>query len=117
MTMPPFSPPLRRSRSGLLVGLIAATCCVADAAAQTQPPPGFKALFNGKDLAGWRGGDTFDHRKWLAMPEAERTAKNADWTADMRKHWRAEKGEVGHDGSGKYSNTEMEYWGVEMLLS
>src|SRR6058998_2842 len=33
--------------------------------AQT-PPPGFTALFNGTDLDGWRGGDTFDHRKYLA---------------------------------------------------
>jgi len=76
MTMPPFSHRLRCSPLGLLVGFIAAICCVANAAAQTQPPPGFKALFNGKDLAGWRGGDTFDHRKWLAMPEAERTARH-----------------------------------------
>src|SRR5262245_31692329 len=46
----------------------------------------YTPLFNGTDLTGWRGGDTFDHRKWQAMPEAERTAKNAEWTADMRKH-------------------------------
>ena len=30
--------------------------------AANGPPPGFVALFNGKDLSGWRGGDTFDHR-------------------------------------------------------
>ena len=86
MTMPPFSPRLRRSRLSLLVGLIAATCCVAKAAAQTQPPPGFKALFNGKDLAGWRGGETFDHRKWLAMPEAERMARASVLGASRRAH-------------------------------
>ena len=67
------------------------------ALAASEPPPGFVALFNGRDLSGWRGGDTFDHRKWLAMPEAERTAKNAEWTADMRKHWRVENGELIND--------------------
>src|SRR5438477_5382770 len=116
MTMPPFSPRLRRSRLSLLVGLIAASCCVAKAAAQTQPPPGFKALFNGKDLAGWRGGETFDHRKWLAMPASERTASLAEWTADMRKHWRAEDGELVNDGGGKYATTEMDYGDFELLV-
>src|ERR1039457_1224080 len=28
-----------------------------------RPPPGFTALFNGKDLTGWRGGDTVDPHK------------------------------------------------------
>src|SRR4030095_6311818 len=55
--------------------------------AASEPPPGFVALFNGENLTGWRGGDTFDHRKWLALPETERAATNAEWTADMRKHW------------------------------
>jgi hypothetical protein len=39
------------------------------AIAQNQPPPKFAALFNGKDLAGWRGGNTFDPAKLAAMPE------------------------------------------------
>ena len=39
-----------------------------------------RALFNGKDLTGWRGGDTFDHRKLLAMP-AER-ARGANRQVD-----------------------------------
>ena len=51
------------------------------------PPPGFKALFNGKDLDGWRGGDTFDHRKYLAMPEDKRLEQDANWTDDMKAHW------------------------------
>ena len=46
-----------------------------------EPPPGFDALFNGRDLAGWRGGDTYDHRALMQLPEAERAAKVAGWTA------------------------------------
>jgi len=84
--------------------------------AANGPPPGFVALFNGKDLSGWRGGDTFDHRKWLAMPEAERTATNAEWTADMRKHWRVENGELVNDGSGRYATTEKDYGDFELLV-
>src|ERR1051326_496679 len=86
------------------------------APAAVQPPERFIALFNGSDLTGWRGGDTFDHRKWLAMPEAERTAKNAEWTADMRKHWRVENGELVNDGNGKYATTEKDYGDFELLI-
>src|SRR5262245_66598245 len=36
---------------------------IAPVASQNvKPPKGFVALYNGKDLTGWRGGDTFDHR-------------------------------------------------------
>src|SRR2546430_9266185 len=84
--------------------------------AANGPPPGFVALFNGKDLSGWRGGDTFDHRKWLAMPEAERTATDAEWTVDMRKHWRVENGELVNDGSGRYATTEKDYGDFELLV-
>ena len=80
------------------------------------PPPGFTPLFNGKDLTGWRGGDTFDHRKWLAMPEAERAARNTEWTDDMRKHWRVENGELVNDGNGKYATTEKDYGDFELMV-
>jgi hypothetical protein len=79
-------------------------------------PPGFTALFNGTDLAGWRGGDTFDHRKWLDMPEADRAAKDKEWTADMRKHWSVEDGEFVNDGHGKYATTEKDYGDFELFV-
>lgn len=86
------------------------------AARQVTPPPGFVALYNGQNLDGWRGGDTFDHRKWLAMPEAERAAKDAEWTADMRAHWRADGAELVNDGKGKYATTVQEFGDFELLV-
>ena len=100
---------------GKAVALLLLTGCLAQAQV-TQPPKGFVALFNGKDLTGWRGGDTFDHRKWLAMPEAERAAKKAEWDADMAKHWSTEAGELVNDGFGKYATTEKDYGDFELLL-
>ncbi len=97
----------------LLAGLLGGA---ASALALNQPPPGFTALFNGQDLAGWRGGDTFDHRKYLAMPPDQRAAQDADWTADMRKHWRVENGELVNDGNGKYATTEKDYGDFELLV-
>ncbi|MDQ3622999.1 MAG: DUF1080 domain-containing protein, partial [Verrucomicrobiota bacterium] len=81
-----------------------------------QPPPGFTALFNGKDLSGWRGGSTFDPRKLAAMPEAEREAQIAKWTATMKEHWRVENGELINDGKGDYATTEKDYADFELLI-
>lgn len=81
-----------------------------------EPPAGFNALFNGKDLSGFRGGDTFDHRKLLALPEAERAAKIAGWTQTMKEHWRVENEELVNDGKGAYATTEKEYGDFELVL-
>ena len=81
-----------------------------------KPPPGFTALFNGEDLTGWRGGDTFDHRKLLAMPAEEREAQIAKWTESMKPHWRAENNELVNDGEGAYATTEKDYGDFELLV-
>ncbi len=95
---------------------------LAGFARAATPPAGFTALFNGRDLAGWRGGDTFDHRALLALPEAERAKKIADWTANLtelkdgKPHWRAEGGVLVNDGQGKYATTVRDYGDFELLL-
>jgi hypothetical protein len=94
----------------------AATGCAGLAQALNQPPPGFKALFNGTDLAGWRGGDTFDPRKYLAMDPAARAKQDAEWTADMRAHWSVQNGEFVNDGHGKYATTVQDYGDFELLV-
>ncbi|MEA3207222.1 MAG: hypothetical protein QOE70_279 [Chthoniobacter sp.] len=95
--------------------LLLALSLSASALAQTSPA-GFTPLFNGQDLSGFRGGDTFDHRKLLALPEAERAAKIAEWTRTMQEHWRAEDGELVNDGKGAYATTEKEYGDFELLV-
>ena len=67
--------------------LVAASLFVAFGEARAdEPPAGFTALFNGKDLAGWRGGETFDHRKLLAMSAEERKEQIRKWTAGDQKN-------------------------------
>ncbi len=100
-------------RAPFLAALLLSVTTVVSA---VTAPAGFTALYNGRDLTGWRGGDTFDHRKWLALPEAERAAKNAEWTADMRAHWSAQGEELVNDGHGKYATTERDYGDFELLL-
>ncbi len=97
---------------------------LTQAANAANPPKGFIALFNGKDLTGWRGGDTFDHRKLLAMSPAERAAKIGAWTTSMtarndktgKIHWSTEKNELVNDGFGAYATTEKDYGDFELLL-
>jgi hypothetical protein len=79
---------------------------------QAEPPPGFKALFNGKDLEGWVGGDTTDPKKFAAMSAEDRDK----WTADMRAHWKAENGEFVNDGKGKYATTAQDYGDIEFRI-
>lgn len=80
------------------------------------PPAGFTALYNGRDLTGWRGGDTVDHRKLLAMTEAERAAQIARWNATMRAHWTAQGDELVNDGLGAYATTETDYGDFELIV-
>jgi hypothetical protein len=96
--------------------LLLAASLLPALAQPSAPPPGFTALFNGKDLTGWRGGDTFDHRKLLALPPAEREAQIAKWTSSMREHWRAENGELINDGQGAYATTEKDFGDFELLV-
>lgn len=95
---------------------LAVATLTSDAATATKPPPGFTALIKGDTLAGWRGGDTFDHRKLLALPPEERAAQIAKWTETMKAHWTIAHDELVNDGQGAYATTEMEYGDFELHL-
>jgi hypothetical protein len=77
---------------------------------------GFVALFNGTDLTGWRGGDTFDHRKLLALTPEQRAEQIEKWTKTMKEHWRAENNELVNDGKGAYATTEKDYGDFELFV-
>jgi hypothetical protein len=81
-----------------------------------QPPRGFTALFNGKDLDGWHGMDTFDPRKLAAMSEDDRKAQIDKWNDDLKQHWKVEKGELVNDGQGVYLTTDKDYGDIELLI-
>jgi hypothetical protein len=93
------TPPILRNSVGALLLATALTAGAQD----PQPPAGFTALFDGHDLAGWRGGSTFDPRKLADMPDDQRKAQIEKWTATMKEHWRAENGELVDDGNGDYA--------------
>ncbi len=80
--------------------------------AEPTPPPGFKALFNGKDLSGWYGLGHFDPRRRDAIADEKREKDQATFKA----HWRVEDGELVNDGEGAYATTEKDYGDIELLV-
>jgi hypothetical protein len=88
---------------------------VALSAAEANPPKGFTAIFNGKDLTGWYGLDS-DPRKVFAMSAEERAKFRQSSMENVRKHWTVENGELVNDGEGLYLTTEKDYGDIEFLI-
>jgi hypothetical protein len=82
--------------------------------ADNTPPPGFKALFNGKDLSGWKGLAHKDASKRRSMNAAE--LKEAQAAADeiMKEHWSVKEGVLTYTGKGQSLCTAKDYGDFEM---
>lgn len=80
------------------------------------PPEGFTAIFNGKDLAGWRGASTENPLKRLELPPKERAEKDKASVEDIHKHWKVESGELVNDGTGLYLTTVKDYGDFELRI-
>jgi hypothetical protein len=80
-----------------------------------KAPAGFTALFNGKNLNGWRGWVNDPAKRAKMSAEDLATAqKQAD--ADMKKHWRAEDGAIAFDGKGENLRTAKDYGDYELWV-
>ncbi|UCG57031.1 MAG: DUF1080 domain-containing protein [Phycisphaerales bacterium] len=80
-----------------------------------KPPKGFVALFNGKDLSGWKGlvGSPKSRRN---MSGQELGTQQAKADQDMRAHWKAVDGVLCFDGKGHSLCTARDYGDFEMLV-
>jgi uncharacterized protein (TIGR03067 family) len=79
------------------------------------PPEGFVALFNGKDLTGWKGlvGNP-KSRAAMKPEELAEAQKKAD--EKMREHWKAENGVLIFDGKGDSLCTAKDYGDFELYV-
>jgi HEAT repeat protein len=76
---------------------------------------GFRPLFNGKDLSGWKG-LVADPPNRAKMTAAEGTKAQAEADADMRRHWRVLEGILEFDGQGHSLCTGKDYRDFEMFV-
>jgi len=88
---------------------------VAAPAADNTPPEGFVALFNGKDLAGWKG-LVADPPRRAKMTEQQLAAAQEKADASMRAHWKVEDGVLVFDGKGQSVCTAKDYGDIEMYV-
>ncbi len=82
---------------------------------ENTPPPGFVALFDGKDLDGWKG-LVADPPKRAQMTPEKLAAEQAKADERMRAHWSVENGVIVFDGHGDNLCTAKDYGDFEMLV-
>lgn len=99
-----------------LAGLLALGLAGISAGAENEPPAGFVALFNGKDLSGWYGYDTKDPRKFQEMSAEDQAVARQKSQEDIHKHWTVDKDDLVNDGHGLYLTTEKNYGDYELWI-
>jgi hypothetical protein len=95
-----------------LAGAIALPAARAD---EPKPPPGFTALFNGKDLTGWQG--NIDMKQRATLPKDKLDALLEKRTKTALEHWSVKDGVITLDGKGGVSlQTVKDYGNFELLV-
>lgn len=110
----------------LLSVLVLPALAVGLHAQNNTPPPGFTALFNGRDLCGWYGWGTRDPAELAKMsPEARAEYKKKSvegglegkaGTDHIDAHWKVTDGEIVNDGRGLYLTTEKDCGDFELWV-
>jgi hypothetical protein len=79
------------------------------------PPKGFTALFNGRDLTGWKGlvGNPISRSQ---MSPAELLHRTEKATEEARLHWLVQGGEIVYDGKNDNLCTEKDYGDFELWV-
>ena len=79
-----------------------------------QPPEGFLALFDGKTLDGWGGGETKDPEWFSTLDYDTWHDYNVKMLEQVVKHWRVEDGELISDGKGPHLVSNRYYGDFEL---
>ncbi len=84
--------------------------------ADVTPPPGFTAIFNGKNFSGWHGMGHFSPYALDKLSPVDKLKKRVADTEKAMVHWTIENGELVNDGKGPYLTTDKEYGDIELRL-
>jgi len=79
------------------------------------PPAGFTALFNGKDLTGWKGLVANPPKRAKMSPE-QLAAEQTKADESMNRHWKVQDSALVFDGKGKALCTAKDYGDFEMYV-
>jgi hypothetical protein len=88
-------------------------CRAADRPDNT-PPPGFTALFNGKDLTNWQGLVELPQRKKLTPDQL--IEAHAEANRKYLPHWKVQDGVLHYDGKGQSLQTIKDYGNFELYV-
>ncbi len=80
-----------------------------------RPPPGFRALFNGNDLQGWKGLVANPPERAKMTPAALQIAERKA-TLEARKQWGVRDGEITYDGKNDNLCTARDYGDFELRV-
>jgi hypothetical protein len=97
----------------LSASIVLASSCFAGL---NQPPEGYTAIFNGKNLDGWWGLKTEDPAKWMALSPEDFAKKKAASLEDIKQHWTVKDGVLVNDGHGLYLSTEKNYGDFDLYV-
>lgn len=86
----------------------------AEGSKDNVPPPGFTALFNGKDLTNWQGLVPINKRAKLNPDQLADEQKKAD--AKIVGHWTVKDGVIHYDGKANNLQTSKDYGNFELYV-
>lgn len=78
------------------------------------PPPGFTALFNGKDLTGWQGLVEIKDRLNKKPDQLKAMIEAAN--ERILPHWTAQNGVLHYDGKANSLQTAKDYYDFELMV-
>ena len=100
-------------RSFLFTAFVICLAFVPAAADVSQPPKGFRAIFNGQDLVGWYGNNPHQTAKAGADERQDAIAKQQE---EFKTHWSVDSGELVNDGHGPYATSDAEFGDIEFHI-
>ena len=101
-------------KHGLFFACFVGLCSVVVAASGV--PEGYRPLFNGRDLSGWRGLGHENPKKLAALDADSREKKQKEDNENLHQHWRVVDGIIVNDGQGVFLTTKKDYGDFELLL-
>lgn len=99
----------------LVLSLVLVGLLTVAPASDNVPPEGFTALFNGKDLTGWKG-LVRDPKQRAKMSREELDREQAAADKDAQAHWKAMDGVLVFDGKGQNLCTAKDYGDFELWM-